>query len=73
MNAWQAYLPAADPTNQRIGAITIAGIQSYIDLMKKSGFLKDPVAATELTTDDLIEAANDFDHEAFERTVKSMQ
>lgn len=73
LNAWQAYLPAADPTNQRIGAITIAGIQSYIDLMKKSGFLKDPVAATELTTDDLIEAANDFDHEAFERTVKSMQ
>jgi hypothetical protein len=28
---------------------------------------------TELTTDDLIEAANDFDHQAFERAAKSMQ
>ena len=72
LNAWQAYLPAADPNNKQIGVVGMAQVQVYIDLMKRAGIVADPPPATAIVTDEFIGPANDFDHAAFETYAKSL-
>jgi len=71
LTAWEDYLPASDPTNRRIGAITEPGIQVYIDLLKGAGVIKAAIPASEVVTDDLIAPANDFDHRSVEALANS--
>jgi NitT/TauT family transport system substrate-binding protein len=72
LNAWEDYLPAADPSGNRIGAVTEQGIATYIALMKGSGVIDKTVPASAVVTDQFIEPANDFDHVAFETYAKSL-
>ena len=72
LNAWEAYLPAGDPTGDRIGAINKAGVQTYMDLMKSAGVISDTVPVSEIVTDQFVGPANDFDHAAFEAYAKSL-
>lgn len=73
LNAWQAYLPAANPEDKRIGAITEAGIQTYIDIIKAAGVLKTPPPASAVVSGEFVEFANDFDRAAFEKRAKAMR
>jgi NitT/TauT family transport system substrate-binding protein len=72
LNAWEAYLPAGDPDSNRIGAITEAGVQTYIDLMKRAGVITTVVPASEVISDAFIAPANDFDHAAFKTLAQSL-
>jgi ABC-type nitrate/sulfonate/bicarbonate transport system substrate-binding protein len=65
--AWEDDLPAADPANKRIGAIPIAGMQAYIQLMADAGVIKAAIPASRIVTDEFIEFANNFDHNAVRR------
>jgi NitT/TauT family transport system substrate-binding protein len=66
LTAWQDDLPAADPTNTRIGAPSVAGMQRYIQLLKDAGVTKTVMPAPEVATDEFVAFANDFDHKAVE-------
>jgi len=59
---WEEDLPAADPLNKRIGAISLAGMQAYIQLMADAGIIKRVMPASEVVTDEFVEFANGFDH-----------
>lgn len=71
LTAWEDDLPAADPANKRIGAISLAGTQAYIQLMADAGVIKTTIPASQVVTDEFIEFANDFDHEAIRRYARS--
>jgi ABC-type nitrate/sulfonate/bicarbonate transport system substrate-binding protein len=71
LTAWEDDLPAADPNNRRIGAISMAGVQAYIQLMKDAGVTKTAIPASQVVTDEFIEFANDFDHKSVEQYAKS--
>jgi ABC-type nitrate/sulfonate/bicarbonate transport system substrate-binding protein len=73
LSAWQDDLPAGDPESRRIGALSKSGVQDYIQLLRDAGVAKTAVPASEVVTDEFIEFANDFDHQAVERLAKSMR
>jgi NitT/TauT family transport system substrate-binding protein len=70
LTAWEDDLPAADPDNKRIGAISLTGTQAYIQLMADAGVIKTVIPASQVVTDEFIEFANDFDHRAIQRMAK---
>lgn len=70
--AWEAYLPAGDPSGNRIGAINQPGVAAYMDLMKSAGVISETVPVSDIVTDQFIGPANDFDHAAFEAYAKSL-
>jgi ABC-type nitrate/sulfonate/bicarbonate transport system substrate-binding protein len=72
LTAWQDDLPAGDPNSRRIGALSISGVQDYIELLVQAGVAKTSVRASDVVTDEFIEFANGFDRQAFERLAKSM-
>ena len=61
LTAWEDDLPAADPDNKRIGAISLTGMQAYIQLMADAGVTKTAIPASQVVTDEFIGFANDFD------------
>jgi NitT/TauT family transport system substrate-binding protein len=63
---WEGDLPASEPGNRRIGAISTTGMQAYIQLMADSGIIKTVMPASQVITDQFIEFANDFDHKSVE-------
>jgi ABC-type nitrate/sulfonate/bicarbonate transport system substrate-binding protein len=65
LTAWQDDLPASDPDNRRIGAITTTGMQSYIQLMADAGVIREAIPASEVVTNEFIDFANDFDRKPF--------
>jgi len=67
LTAWEDDLPAADPNNKRIGAISPTGMQSYIELMADAGVIKTAIPASQILTNEFIDFANDFDHESIRR------
>lgn len=73
LDAWEPYLPAANPEDRRIGAVTETGIQTYIDVIRAAGVTKDPPRASEVVSGDFVEYANDFDRAAFEKRAKAMR
>jgi len=68
---WEDDLPAADPNNKRIGAISMTGMQAYIQLLKDAGLTKTAIPVSQVATDRFIAFANDFDRQAFEQYAKS--
>jgi NitT/TauT family transport system substrate-binding protein len=64
LTAWEDDLPAADPDSQRIGAISMSGMQAYIQLLKDAGVTKTVLPVSQVVTDQFIEFANDFDHKS---------
>jgi len=64
---WEDDLPAADPDNRRIGAISMTGMQAYIQLLKDAGVTKTAMPVSQVVTDEFIEYANDFDHKSIAR------
>jgi NitT/TauT family transport system substrate-binding protein len=71
LTAWENDLPAADPANKRIGALSISGTQAYIQLMIDAGVTKNAIPASQIVTNDFIAFANDFDHKSIQRFAKS--
>jgi NitT/TauT family transport system substrate-binding protein len=72
LTAWQNDLPAADPNNKRIGALSVSGMQRYIQLLADAGVTKTAIPASAVVTEDYIAFANDFDHRALEKFAKSL-
>jgi NitT/TauT family transport system substrate-binding protein len=64
LTAWEDDLPAADPDSRRIGAISMTGMQAYIQLMTDVGIIKTVMPVSQVVTDQFIEFANDFDHKS---------
>jgi len=71
LTVWEDDLPAADPNNKRIGAISMTGMQAYIQLLTDTGVTKTAIPASQVVTDQFIEYANDFDHKSVEQYAKS--
>jgi NitT/TauT family transport system substrate-binding protein len=67
LTAWEDDLPAADPGNTRIGAISLEGTQAYIQLMADAGVISTAIPASQVVTDAFIDFANDFDHSSVRR------
>jgi ABC-type nitrate/sulfonate/bicarbonate transport system substrate-binding protein len=64
LNLWQDTLPAADPSNPRIGEVSASELQRYIDILATYGVIKQPIPATEVVNDRFIAYANDVDRAA---------
>jgi NitT/TauT family transport system substrate-binding protein len=64
---WEDDLPAADPDSKRIGAISMTGMQAYIQLLADAGVTKTAMPVAQVVTDEFIEYANDFDHKSVGR------
>ena len=71
LTAWEDDLPAADPGNKRIGAISMAGTQAYIQLLVDAGATKTAIPASQVVTNEFIDYANDFDRTHFEQFAES--
>jgi NitT/TauT family transport system substrate-binding protein len=61
---FQNDLPAADPSNKRIGYLSPEGIALYSKLLTDYGVTRDVVPVSAIVTDAFIPYANDFDHRA---------
>jgi NitT/TauT family transport system substrate-binding protein len=66
------YLPAADPSNKRIGYLPPRGIELYSRVLTDYGVTHQVVPASAIVTDQFIGFANDFDHKAVVALAKSM-
>jgi ABC-type nitrate/sulfonate/bicarbonate transport system substrate-binding protein len=71
LTVWEEDLPASDPDNPRIGEISMAGMQSYIQLLADAGAIKAVIPASQVVTEEFIPYANDFDRKAFEQSAKA--
>jgi NitT/TauT family transport system substrate-binding protein len=72
LTAWQNDLPAANPDNKQIGALSLRGLQRYIQLLADAGAAKTAIPVSEVVTEDYVEFANDFDHAALKKLAQSM-
>jgi NitT/TauT family transport system substrate-binding protein len=66
------YLPAADPSNKRIGYFPVRGIELYSKVLTDYGITTQIVPGAAVVTDEFIEFANDFDHRAVTALAKRM-
>jgi NitT/TauT family transport system substrate-binding protein len=71
LTAWEDDLPAADPGNPRIGAISLTGTAAYIQLMADAGVIKAAIPAQDVVTNEFIEFANDFDHRSIRQRAEA--
>ena len=65
-------LPGSDPLSKRIGAMPLAGMKLYSQYLYDQGFTTQLVPATDIVTNQFIDYANDFDHQAYITQVKRM-
>ena len=72
LNLWQDLLPAADPANPRIGIVSAASMQRYLDVLSNYGAMKLPIPAAAVVTERFIRIANDFDRGTVERHARSL-
>lgn len=72
LNLWQALLPAADPANPRIGVVSAAGMQRYLDVLANYGAANAAIAGAAVVTERFIAIANDFDRAAVERYAREL-
>lgn len=68
----QGMLPAADPSNPRIGEMPLRGMIVLCKFLADTGMTPVLVPAREVVTDQFITFANDFDHKAFIAHVKTL-
>jgi NitT/TauT family transport system substrate-binding protein len=71
--ALQGDLPAADPSNERIGYIDPKGVALYCTFMAAAGLTAEVVPASAVVTDRFIAFANDFDRRAVIAFAKNMR
>jgi hypothetical protein len=69
----QDQLPGIDPASKKIGYISPRGLQIYSQFMADNGLTKSVVLVSSVLTDQFIDYANDFDHQAFIARVKRMR
>jgi NitT/TauT family transport system substrate-binding protein len=67
----QDDLPAADPSNKRIGYFNPRNITLYSNILAQYGMIKSAVPGSDVVTDQFIAYANDFDHKALVAFAKS--
>ena len=67
------YLPAADPSNPRIGYLPPRGIALYSQVLTDYGVTRQIVPVGEVVTDQFIAFANDFDHNAVIALARKMR
>jgi NitT/TauT family transport system substrate-binding protein len=72
LTAWEPDLPAADPSSRRIGALSLDGLQPYIQLLTDAGVTKTAIPASEVATDQFIDYANAFDHRAIDAQARRL-
>jgi NitT/TauT family transport system substrate-binding protein len=60
----QGYLPAADPSNKRIGYLAPRDLELYSKILTDYGITQKVVPVAAVLTDQFIPFANDFDHKA---------
>jgi ABC-type nitrate/sulfonate/bicarbonate transport system substrate-binding protein len=72
LQAWEPDLPAADPANRRIGALSLTGLQPYIQLLTDVGVTKTAIPSSEVVTDQFVDFANAFDHASIEKLAKQL-
>ncbi len=72
LNAWENDLPAADPNNKHIGAFSFPGLTQYIALLAQAGVTKHEIPVSAVVTNQFIDYANRFDHQAVEALAKGM-
>jgi hypothetical protein len=65
-------LPAEDPMSDRIGEVSLRGMQVLDNFMYDNGMTSVRVPASAIATNQFIAYANDFDHKAFIARVKAM-
>jgi NitT/TauT family transport system substrate-binding protein len=68
----QDMLPAIDPTSDRIGEVSLRGMQVLDNFMYDNGMTSIRVPAAAIATNQFIAYANDFDHKAFIARVRAM-
>jgi NitT/TauT family transport system substrate-binding protein len=68
----QDILPAQDPMSNRIGEVSLRGMQILTNFMYDNGLTTVRVPAADVATNQFIDYANDFDHKAFIAQVKAM-
>jgi NitT/TauT family transport system substrate-binding protein len=69
----QDYLPAADPSNPRIGYLPPHGLEIYSKLLTDYGLAHQVVPSSQIATDQFIGFANAFDHKALIALAKQMR
>ena len=67
----QDDLPAADPSNPRIGYFNPRNVTLYSNILAQYGMIKAPVPGAAVVDDQFIAYANDFDHKALVAFAKS--
>jgi NitT/TauT family transport system substrate-binding protein len=67
------YLPAADPSNPRIGYLSPRGLELYSRYLVDAGMAHQVVPGSAVVTDQFIGFANDFDHRAVTALAKGMK
>ena len=70
--ASQDMLPGIDPASERIGEMPLRGMQLLARFMYENGVTSQLAPASALVADQFIPYANDFDHAAFIRYVKTL-
>jgi NitT/TauT family transport system substrate-binding protein len=65
-------LPGIDPASKKIGYMSPRGLQIYSQFMADNGLTKGVVPVSAVLTDQFIDYANDFDHQALIARVKHM-
>ncbi len=71
--ASQDMLPGIDPASNRIGEMPLRGMQLLARFMYENGVTSQLAPATALVADQFVAYANDFDHAAFIRYVKTLR
>jgi NitT/TauT family transport system substrate-binding protein len=72
MQLGHEQLPANDPLSTRIGYTPPRSMDAYIKYLVANGLMKQVVPTSAVLTNQFIEYANDFDHNAFVAQVKRM-
>jgi NitT/TauT family transport system substrate-binding protein len=72
LTLWQDELPARDPSNPRIGAISPEGLERYSRVLAENGITSGAVPVSAILTEQFIATANDFDRSTIEALAREL-
>lgn len=64
--------PFTDDNVKTVGALSLTGLQPYIQLLTDVGVTKTAIPASEVVTDQYVDFANAFDHKSIEALAKQL-